>query len=578
MADTTLGGATGGRRLSLPAIPVGRLLIWLVAAYLVATTLWPLLRLFAEALRSDEGRTLGILLDQWQSRSTGRALWNTLEASALATLLSVLMGTAFAALVTLTNIRLKSATVFALLLPLLIPSQITALAWIGLVGPSSPILSAFGVAPAAGTTSPLYSKWGIVLVMGIEHAGLVFLTVRAALIGLPRELVEAGRLAGAGGARMVGAILIPLALPSIIAGAALSFVASIGNFGVPAFLGIPGRYSMMTTLIYQRLQGFGPSALGEVASLALLLTLIAAAGLALRALASRSFATVVERGGGAMEPLDLGRWRLPAELTAWLTMLCVSILPLFALLGTALIPATGVPLSSETITLSNFAFVLTEYASAQRAFVNSLLFALSAAIISAAVALCLAYLGVFAKSRVARALDLIADAPYAIPGTVLGIAIILVYLPPLPMLDVSIYNSFWIVLIAYLARFLILALRPAVGALEALDPALDEAGRMAGAGVGRRLIAIIVPAAAPALGAGAILIFMQAFNELTVSALLWSSGWETLGVVIFFLQREGNSVAAAALAVLTLSVTLLIALLATAFARLLPKGVLPWHG
>lgn len=578
MADTTLGGAIGRRRLSLPAIPAGHLLVWFVAAYLVATTLWPLLRLFAEALRSDEGRVLGILLDQWQSRSTGRALWNTLEASALSTLLSVAMGTTFAALVTLSNVRLKSLIVFALLLPLLIPSQITALAWIGLVGPSSPILSALGIAPEAGTTSPLYSKWGIVLVMGIEHAGLVFLTVRAALIGLPRELVEAGRLAGAGGARLVGGILIPLALPSIIAGAALSFVASIGNFGVPAFLGIPGRYPMMTTLIYQRLQGFGPSALGEVASLALLLTLIAVAGLALRALASRSFATVVERSGGAMEPLDLGRWRLPVELTAWLTMLCVSILPLFALLGTALIPATGVPLYSETITLSNFAFVLTEYASAQRAFVNSLLLALSAATISAAVALCLAYLGVFAKSRVARALDLIADAPYAIPGTVLGIAIILVYLPPLPMLDVSIYNSFWIILIAYLARFLILALRPAVGALEALDPALDEAGRMAGAGVGRRLIAIIVPAGAPALGAGAILIFMQAFNELTVSALLWSSGWETLGVVIFFLQREGNSVAAAALAVLTLSVTLLIALSATVLSRFLPKGVLPWHG
>jgi iron(III) transport system permease protein len=572
-----VGDTAPARRPLALGMNAGHLLVWLVAAYLFATTLWPLLRLFAEALRSDDGRVLGILVDQWQGRATRRAFANTLEASLLATALSVVVGTVFAALVSLTDLRMKSLVVFAVLLPLLVPSQITALAWIGLVGPSSPILNALGIAPVAGTTSPLYSKWGIVLVMGIEHAGLVFLTVRAALVGLPRELVEAGRLAGAGGARLVGSILLPLALPAILGGAALSFVASIGNFGVPAFLGIPGRYPMMTTLIYQRLQGFGVSALAEVASLALLLTLLAALGLALRALVSRSVSSTVDRGAGAMQPLALGRWRPPVELAAWLAIFGVSLLPLAALLGSALIPASGVPLNSETVTLSNFTFVLTEYAAAGRAFANSLALALTAAVVSAGVALSLAYLAVFQRSRVARVLDLIADAPYAIPGTVLGIAMILVYLPPLPLFGVSIYNTFWILLIAYLARFLILALRPAVAAMEALDPAIDEAARVAGAGVARRLAAVILPSAAPALGAGAVLIFMQAFNELTVSALLWSSGWETVGVVIFFLQREGNSVAAAALAVFSLAVTLGIALAATLLARFLPKGVLPWH-
>lgn len=578
MADIALGRAAAPARLFRLRFPTHHLLIAAVATYLAATALWPLARLFAEAIAPSEGAAwFGVFLQEWQSRSAIRALSNTIETSLLATVLSIVLGTAYAILIALTNIRLKSLMVFAVLLPLLIPSQITALAWIGLLGPSSPILGVLGVAPAPGTTNPLYSQWGIVLVMGVEHAGLVFLAVQALMKRLPRDAVEAARLAGASGPRILRSILLPLALPAILAGAALAFVASIGNFGVPALLGIPGRYTMLTTLIYQRLQGFGPSVLGEVASLALGLTMLAALGLALREGAIKRFGVIIDRGGSAMDPFPLKAWRIPVELVAWAILLAIAVLPLVALVGTALIPASGVPLRMDTATLDNFAFVIAEYASSKRAFLNSFLLAGTAAAASGAVALCLAYLSVMGRNPVARALNLAADAPYAVPGTVLGIAIILVYLPPLPVLGLSLYNTFWIILIAYLARFLVLALRPAASAMEALSPTMDEAARTAGARVGRRLFSIILPNVAPALSAGAILVFMQAFNELTVSALLWSSGWETLGVVIFFLQREGNSVAAAALASVVLTVTLLIALSDNLLSRRLPRGVLPWQ-
>lgn len=576
-ASAATGAASRPRPPRLP-LSAGTVLAALLATYLAATALWPLLRLFLEALGPGEnGHALGILREQWQGRAAPRALRNTLEASLLATLLSTALGVAFAAAVSLTDIRLKSLVVFALMLPLLVPSQVTALAWIGLTGPSSPILDRLGLAPAPGATNPLYSKWGIVLVMGVEHAGLVFLAVRAALADLPRDIVEAARLGGAGSIRILRSILLPLAFPAIIAGAALAFVASIGNFGVPAFLGIPGRYTMLTTLIYQRLQSFGPSVLGEVAGLALVLTLLTALGLILRAAVSGRVRSAVERSSAPMQPMALGRWRLSAEIVLWLVLIAIAILPLFALLGTALVPALGVPLGTDTATLRNFGFVLFAYDAAARAFRNSFLLAATAAFVCSSVALCLAYLAVLAKNRAARMLDLVADAPYAVPGTVLGIAIVLVYLQPLPILGFSIYNTFWILVIAYLARFLVLALRPAVAGMEVLDPAIDEAARVAGAGLGLRLRSIVLPGVAPALGAGAVLIFMQAFNELTVSALLWSSGWETLGVMIFFLQREGNSVAAAALATIVLTATLLIALGASLFAHRLPKGMLPWQ-
>src|SRR5690606_38021771 len=103
-----------------------------------------------------------------------------------------------------------------------------------------------------------------------------------------------------------------------------------------------------------------------------------------------------------------------------------------------------------------------------------------------------------------------AEAPYAVPGTVLALGVIIVFLPPLPLLGVSIYGSFWILLVAYLGRFLLLAQRPVAGAMQSLDPAVDEAARIVGAQPLRRLASVVAPAVLPAAMAGALLVFMTA--------------------------------------------------------------------
>lgn len=572
------GSSATAIRLRARSLLTGESVLALVlGCYIVVLGLWPLTRLFVEALAPDQhGAFLGVLLDQWQSAATRRALINTLESSLLATLLSVVIGTVTAFALTLTDLHGKAALTFVALLPLLVPSQITALAWIELTGANSPILGPLGLAATPGTTNPLYSKWGIALVMGVEHSGLVFLAVRAGLRHLPRDLVEAARLGGAGPLRVTASVIAPLAMPSILAGATLAFVTSIGNFGIPALLGIPGKYTVLTTLIYQRLQGFGPRVLGEVAALALILAALAVLGVLLRAF-------IVRRGGFATEasaplqPFRLGRTRAPFEIALWFVLACTAVLPLLALLASSLAPALGVPLRFDTATLENYRFALFEQESTLRAFANSFVLALLTATISAAVAVPLAYLAALRRQSVARALDLLADAPYAVPGTVLAIAVIIVFLPPLPLLDVSLYGTISIILVAYLARFLALALRPTVAGMERVSRNLDEAAQVAGAGVLRRLWAIILPAVAPSAAAGALLIFMTAFNELTVSVLLWSTGRETLGVAVFFLHYEGNSPAAAAVATISILVTLTLAVLTSVVGRNLPEGVVPWR-
>jgi iron(III) transport system permease protein len=537
----------------------------------------PMARLLMEALAPRGVPDLSVVARVWNSPATWRATTNTLWVAAGGTVAAVLLGALFALLIGLTDVRRKGLLVFAFMLPLMIPAQITAISWLQLFGPGSALLSALGLAPPPGTRNPLHSAGGIMLLLGIEHSALVFLALRAGLRSIPADLVEAARATGAGPLRSFLTVVLPLAGPSLLAGAALAFVSAVGNFGVPALLGIPAGYPVLTTLVYRRLSGLGPTAIPEAAVISILIALIAFVGVALQAWASRR--TDVRVAGGASRPLDLplGPWRGSAEAFLWAVVAMILVLPLFALVATSLVPAYGIPLSAATATLAHYAHVLFVHPATTRAFRNSLLLAGSAALILVALSVLIAYLSVWRRSLVARTLDLLSDLPYAVPGLVLSIAAILLFIRPLPFLGISLYNTMWIILFAYLARFLSLALRPMAAGFLSLDRSLEEAAQMCGAGLWRRLGTVVVPLVAPLAVAGGLLVFLTALNELTVSVLLWTSGRETLGVVIYSLEEGGGTVLAAAVSVVAVGVIASLMLLATLLARRLPAGTLPWQ-
>jgi iron(III) transport system permease protein len=542
-----------------------------------ATSAAPLLRLLAEGIAPGGRLDLGVARAVLTAPRTWLAAERTLETALASTMLATVLGAGFALLVGATDLRGKSALGFIFLLPLMIPSQVTAIAWINLLGPASPLLKTLGLAPPPGTPHPLYGFGGITGIMGLEHAPLVFLALRAGLASLPGEAIEAAEAAGAGRWRIVRTIVLPMCLPGLAAGAALAFVSAIGNFGTPALLGIPAGYSVLTVLIYQDLAGLGPQAISRVAVLSLLLGGLALLGIAAERRASGRRDTRWTRPRTRrLIPL---RGAAPIFLSAaWAALVLVVAVPLAALLATALVSAYGLPLTPATITGDNFRFVLTEHAATARAALNSLFLAAATAAIVSAVGALLGYVVVWRDGPVARALAVVAELPYALPGVVLALAAILVFLRPLPLLHVSLYGTLWIILAAYLARFLVLALRTTAAGYRQIHGALEEAAAIAGAGLWRRIATVILPLATPAIAAGALLVFLIALNELTVSALLWSAGHETLGVMVFSLEQGGDSTLAAALSVLVVLATVALMALASLAARRLPEGVLPWQG
>lgn len=509
------------------------------------------------------------------------ALWdaalNTLSTSSFGMLISLMIGGGFALALTLCDIRGKSILSFLFMLPMMIPPQVTALSWIGMTGPSSTLLKAIGLAPPMGSPQPLYSIAGIALLLGVQHAPLVYLSLRAGLLALPQDGIEAAKLSGASPRRVLLDIILPLSTPGLIAGAAISFVSNVGNFGIPAILGIPASTFTLPTLIYSRFASFGASTFGDIAILSTMIAIISVAGLALqeRALKGRDYRIIGLSGKAAT--FKLSRWRVVAELVLWLVLFFMLVAPLAALVASSLAPAYGVPLNLKTATMHAYEELLYRQSVTRTAFRNSLFLATVTSLCLLAVTVLTAYFLVRGKSRFMFLLSALVDIPYALPGVVISVSFVLLFAAPIPLLGITLYGTIWIILLAYFSSFFAVSLKPMVSAFLQFDPSLEEAARLSGAGFWRRLKDIILPLVGPAAGASVILVFLIACNELTVSALLWSAGTQTLGVLIYNLDDSGSFDLASALSVLVVIMVIFLMLLLEILGRYLPKGVVPWR-
>lgn len=568
-----------GTRPALPglALPAG---LGLPALVLLCAGLFgalPFLRLALAALAPGWRFAPEAALAEISSRAALNATLHTLETAGFSALGALLIGGTAAILLAVTDVRGKRPLAFALVFSMMVAPQVAALAFLSLFAPNSPVLGLLGLSPAPGTPNPLLGRGGIVLVMALHHAPLVAITLWTGLRSVPHTLVEAAQMEGAAPRTIVARILLPVLRPQIVAAALLAFVAGIGNFGIPALLGLPVNYLTLPTLIYRRLSSFGPAGLPDAAALSILVALVAGLGILTGLLARR-------RGGGRIEierPLQ-PFWRLGAArpfvaAALWLLIALKLGLPFLALLGEALTPALGVALSWQSLTLDKFAEVLLRQDVTVRAFRNSFLFAGSAALILALVSIAFAYGLERRMGKLRGAVEVVIELPYALPGVVLAIACILIFLKPLPLVGVSLYATPFIILFAYVARFLPLALKAPVAAMAQIEAHHEEAARLDGVSLWQMLRFIVAPILAPAATVSALMVFLVAFNELTVSALLWSSGTETLGVVLFSLKEAGLAGEAAAVAISASAVILVVMLGLDALGRRLPENVLPWR-
>jgi iron(III) transport system permease protein len=251
-----------------------------------------------------------------------------------------------------------------------------------------------------------------------------------------------------------------------------------------------------------------------------------------------------------------------------LLVLVTVIAPTAAILLNSLLRAVGLPLQLETLSLRHYQELIFGVPKVRRAVVNSLLLAAGSATIIALFSVVVAYLLVRLRIRGGQVLEGLIIVPYAIPGTVVALAMILAFLRPLPLVEFSLYNTIWIILLAYITRFLAFGVRSTSAAFEQIDESLEEAARISGAGLVASIKDITVPLIKSGVFAGWFLAFIPALTELTLSILLFSVGNETLGVVVFGLHQEGKVGLTAALAFMVMIIVVVMNVL----TRLATRG------
>lgn len=479
------------------------------------------------------------------------------------TLLSVGFGTFLAYCTERTNIPAKK-TIFAVaLVPLIIPGILYAISWVILASPRIGVLN-FALAPF-GLNIDIFTMPGMIWVQGLDNVPLAFLLMVAAFRSMDPTLEESAQACGASLWSVVRKITLPLALPALLAATLIMFVRNIESFETPAVLGIPGNIWVLTSQIWRVLDQWPPG-YAEAGAYSVTLLAVTVFGIFLyyRALGrGKKYQTVTGKGYKA-GVVDLGRARMPLFAIAMAYTVVSIVIPVAALLYTSLTPFWG-SVSREalsTLTLSNYSFVFENDRVARAAF-NSLILSGGAATMVMLLMAVSAWLVIRSKAPGRTILDNLSFVPLVIPGIVMGVALLIVYL----RIPVHIYGTMWILFIAYSTKGMPYGMRYASASIYQLGVELEESAYVSGASWLQTFRRVVLPLLAPGLFAGWLYILMSSMRELSASLLLYSPGREVMAVLIWQLREEARMPALAALGIVMIILLLIIVTIAIQVAK-----------
>ncbi|MBE4749168.1 iron ABC transporter permease [Corallococcus sp. ZKHCc1 1396] len=480
------------------------------------------------------------------------ALLNTLASSLGATAWALGLGAPLALLLFRTDLPGRGAFTVLFTLPSAIPAFIWGMGWLSLASPRAGYLNRL----LGAEVFNLYGVGGIAFVEGLSGLPLVLLAGAAALRRVDPALEEAARVCGASPLRALMSTTVPLALPSLLSGAVMVFLMAASSFGVPYLLGIsaspPTR--VLTTRIYELVLLGSEEGLPRASVLASFLLLLTPLALGLTWVLGRAGRVRLSAGKGVSpRVLALGPWRRWALVGVGAVGGVLVVLPLAAILLTSLQRSFGAALTWDALTLSHWSGVLWD-ARTLRATGRSVLLAAGAGVLVVGLGLAGALLRRTFR-RGGAGVEAMAVWPFAVPGTVLALALLVAFSRDwrLVVLErvafvLALAHTPWLLLVAYVGKYLALGERNSSEALAQVDPSLAEAARVGGAGPVRAFMDATLPLLRPALTVAFVLAFLACATEITLSVLLVPAGSEVLGTLLFELQSYADPASAAVLA------------------------------
>ncbi|MCI8565261.1 MAG: iron ABC transporter permease [Lachnospiraceae bacterium] len=537
---------------------------WAVVAFLALAVIYPSIRLILNSLKVDGSYGLDNYITIFTDSSIIKSMKNSFIVVIPATVFSTVIGVFLSWVVVRTNVPGIKYWQRLLSIPYFIPPFIGAIAWTFLLGPvgylNKFLMSVFHLAEAPFN---IYSLGGMVFIMSMYRYAVSFIVVLPTMRRISASVEEAARISGASPWRTLRDITLPLITPSILGAMLLTFMFILADFGVSSVLGAPNQIHLMTTQIYYLICNSSiPNNLQIASAYSLFLSLFGILGLWVynRVLRTNKF-VVVSGKSAAVERTRLNqpaRWGLFVFLM--LFFLFTTCAPILATLVTSLTKTYGLPFAAGNITLRNFA-QLAEIRNVARAFKNSAFLAVVSGLVITLVTMIISYIAIRGGVRGIRGvrfMQLVVVLPYAVPGVIIALAMILAFSQPLPLLGIRLYNTIWILLIAYIARFMNLGYNNISGAISQVDASLEEAARISGASQLRAFCDVMLPLLKASLVSSFFLVVAPTLSELSLSSLLWSVGNETIGTIVFSAKEEGRILLTAAIAIVLIILVVII--------------------
>ena len=536
--------------------------------------IYPLLYLIAESLNIGEPDVFpptayGVdnyfdLIDDWH------VIANTAFVACLATVMAVAIGFLAAWALTRTKLPGRAWLERLMELPYYMTPLVGALAWSILAAPRTGFLNQLWHAVGGGgDLVNIYSPLGIAWVMALFEGTVAFVMISAAMKSMDPALEESARVLGAGKWRVMLTVTLPLVLPGVLGAAVFVFAEMLGSFAAAFVLGLPARFVVITTAIWEAVQSFPPD-YPRAAALGISLSVVMFATLALYRVVVRrgNFATIT---GKAFRPRTMAMGRM-----AWVLFgLCLAyvvaavFLPLAALLLTSFQRFATVILSQSELTLANYQTAF-GFGAVRQALTNSLMLGVGVASIGIPIMVVLVWIIYRSKAPGHGLIEYVVMFPQAVPRMVFGLALLWAWLN----IPIPIYGTLWLMALAYFTVLLPLGVRTLAGVVLQIDKSLEECARVCGASWFYQLRTVTMPLLRPGIVAAWLLVFIASVRELGVSIFLVGPNAKVIAPSIISSWLSSSSELSAALALIQ-TAAVFIALIVLFRATRRYSGALP---
>lgn len=506
--------------------------------------IYPLFSLFVSAFQNADTGAFSMenFVRFFQRKYYYQSMINSFWVTTCVTALAIVIGTTLAYFMSLYTIKFKNAVEICIIISLLSPPFIGAYSWI-LIGGRSGILTQFLQDTFHYEFPSIYGFAGILLVLTLKLYPFIYLYVAGAMKSIDSALIEAAESLGCNGIRKVATVIVPLITPTILAGALMVFMNAMADFGTPMLIG--EGFNVMPVMIYSEfINEVGAQANFAAAMAAIMVIITSTIFMLQKYVVNRKSFTM-----SSLRPMQVhqmtGIKNIIMHALIYL-LVAVSMIPQIVVIYTSFLKTNGsifVPgFSLESYT--------TIFESLGTAISNTYIFSTVAIVMIIFLGMTVAYLTTRRKSWLTDVIDTLTMFPYIIPGSVLGITLLLAFNDEPLLLS----GTAFIIIISLVIRRLPYTLRSSSAILYQISPSLEEASISLGASPLRTFFKVTAVMMLPGVMSGAILSWITAINELSSSVILFTGATKTMSVAIYTeVIRASYGTAAALSTILTVT-------------------------